>query len=55
MATLKSKLKEQLQKEKDLAYEGVLLSRTPKEKEIAESWLTSIKKIINVCEDRKRY
>ena len=55
MATVKSKLKEQLQKEKELAYEGVLLARTPKEKEIAEAWLSSIKKINNVCEDRKRY
>lgn len=55
MATLKSKLKEQLQKEKDLAYEGVLLSRTPKEKEIAEAWLNSIKNVIHVCEERKRY
>ena len=55
MATLKSKLKEQLQKEKDLAYESVLLARTPKEREIAEAWLNSIKNTIEVCETRKRY
>ena len=55
MATVKSKLKEQLQKEKELAYEGVLLARTPNEKVIAEAWLNSVKKIIKVCDDRKRY
>ena len=55
MATVRSKLKEALQHEKDLAYEGVLLARTPKEKEIAEAWLTSIKNLISVCANRKRY
>lgn len=52
VATLKSKLKEQLRKEKDLAVDYY---RTDPANLLAEKWLDSIERIIKVCEDRKRY
>jgi hypothetical protein len=55
VATLKSKLKEQIQKEKDQATDLLLNCVTEEGKLIARSWLESIKNINRVCEDRKRY
>lgn len=55
MATLKSKLKEQIQKEKDLATDLLLKCETKEGEYIARSWLESIKNINRVCEERKRY
>ena len=55
MATVKSKLKEALQKEKDYAFDFVLSAKTPNENLIAKKWLQSINNIIKVCDDRKRY
>lgn len=52
MATVKSKLKEQLQKEKDLAVEYY---RSDPYNSLAEKWLDSIERIIKICKDRKRY
>lgn len=55
MATLKSKLKEQIQKEKDLATDSLLDVGIDEGREMARAWLESIKRIEQVCEDRKRY
>ena len=55
VATLKSKLKEQIQKEKDLATDLLLKCETKEGEYIARSWLESIKNINRVCEERKRY
>lgn len=53
MATLKSKLKEQLQKEKDLAIDEIVDNEY--DSLVGRKWLESINRIIKVCEDRKRY
>ena len=55
MATVKSKLKEQLQKEKDLSVKAFMRSNTPQEIEISRTWVESIERIEQVCKDRKRY
>lgn len=55
MATLKSKLKEQLQKEKDLAISIIVKANNTDQHVIALEWLESIRRIEQVCEDRKRY
>ena len=55
MATVKSKLKEALQQEKDKATNTLLRCNTPEELEISRTWLESIKRIEKVCDDRKRY
>ena len=51
MATVKSKLKEQIQKEKDLAVESYMKEDT----EITRKWVESVQRIEQVCKDRKRY
>lgn len=51
MATLKSKLKEQLQVEKDLAVDEYMKNDC----EITRKWVESIQRIEKVCKDRKRY
>lgn len=51
VATLKSKLKEQLQVEKDLAVDEYMKNDC----EITRKWVESIQRIEKVCKDRKRY
>lgn len=55
MATVKSKLKEQLQKEKDLAVDELLHANTTEGNIIARNWLDSIERVKKVCDDRNRY
>ena len=52
VATLKSKLKEQLTEERNLALREFRKDLT---NEYTCMWLDSIERIIKVCEDRKRY
>ena len=55
MATVKSKLKEQLQQEKEKAIHSFMEAKNPNEYEIARKWVNSIEAIERVCKDRKRY
>lgn len=55
VATLKSKLKEKLQEEKELSVKAFMRSDTPQELEISRAWVESIERVEKVCKDRKRY
>lgn len=55
MATVKSKLKEQLQKENEIAVEQLVNAKSIEEDSIARKWVESIVRIKKVCDDRKRY
>lgn len=55
MATVKSKLKEQLQKENEMAVDELINSNTLKEGTMARKWVESIARIKKVCDERNRY
>ena len=55
MATVKSKLKEQLQQEKDQATNTLLKCDTEVGQTLSRMWLESVQRIEQVCKDRKRY